>query len=194
MKKGADLMPLATRQRLEIWRQGLAWSFSFLALLLLLVAGTQLFDQHNREIARALDAAEVEVQPLREAENQTRKMRARTVALRRQVENGRLLELTEAPLAILQVIIESCQRQGRGLRLDSLRLDEVDLLIIKDGSIRPPRKQLLLTGVADSDHSVTGLVHQLQARQIFQQVELLSSQGQSDLVDAQRSFSIRCVQ
>lgn len=74
--------------------------------------------------------------------------------------------------------------------MDSIRLYETRPSTSKEGAVAPALKQMLLSGLVDSDLRATSFVNSLQASGQFERVELLSIQGSDD--QQVRSFSIRC--
>jgi len=191
--KCVNLLPNSLRNRWEWQRQlmiwGMVWCLS-VALLWLLYG---IWQQQLEAKHRAVTLDETQVVAIAQATTRISELQQQAGRDRSLVENAQWLELTEVPLGLLQTVIECCQRQGLGIQLDSLRIDELGTTALQEGHIQPARKQVLLTGLADSDPRATSLVHSLQDSRLFESVELLSIQGAGG-AGQHRVFSIRCEQ
>lgn len=191
--KCVNLLPDSLRKRWEWQRQLLTWGvvWGLTVALLWLVHG--IWQQQLEAKNRFVTLDETQVAAIAQATTRISELQRQAGLDRNLVENAQWLELTEVPLGLLQTVIECCQRQGLGIQLDSLRVDELGTTTLQEGHIQPARKQVLITGLADSDPRATSLVHSLQDSGLFESVELLSIQG-SGGVGQHRTFSIRCEQ
>ena len=191
---GTDLVPLATRVRWEWRKQTVYW----LSVWALVAAGlyciSTRWENDQSQRSHALFQAQQELATVRSATTQVAAYSLETKAIQARLDNASLIELADVPLAILQVVLEACQRQARGIQLDSVRIEESDTATIVDGQVGLIRKRLSLSGVADSDIRATALVHLLQQSGVFASVELLGLQATSNEENATRTFSIRCEQ
>jgi hypothetical protein len=190
--KSVNLLPLRLRQRWEWQSQCIKWTLVWGVFALSLWIIYTLFEQHHLAAKQQVDADRALVTGVSEATTQIQQLTGQAAAAKRLIENSQLLELADVPLALLQTVVECCQLQGRGIQIDSIRLDEISPSTIKDNIVTPGRKQLLFNGLAESDPRATSFVNSLQASGQFEKVELLSIQGAGDR--QQRSFSIRCEQ
>lgn len=191
--KCVNLLPHSLRKRWEWQRQlmtwGLVWCLTAALLWLLVGVWQEQLDAKNRIVT----LEETQVSAIAQATTRISELQRQAGLDRGLVENAQWLELTELPLGLLQTIIECCQRQGRGIQLDSLRIDELGTTTLQDGQVQPALKQIVIAGLADSDPRATSLVHRLQDSQLFESVELLSIQGTGG-AGQHRTFSIRCQQ
>ncbi len=196
MKRSLNLMPRSCQRQFEHWRQARLWGAVWLATLSLTLVGYGVVERQRLHMLTRCAAAEVAVTPARRAEADIRRLQTEGQAYRQQTALLEALEQTDVPLALLQVVVDSCGSFGRSLQLDSLRMSEVGNLNLKgahDG-LRAPLKTLEIVGAADGDAQVASLVNHLQASGVFDEVELESTQAQSNLTQLQRSFRIRCRQ
>ncbi len=194
MSRSVNLLPIPNQRRFEHWRQGKRWLAIWSSVVVALVVTQGLLTARRGQTERNLEAAEASVAPLRRAEADARRLQAETETCRERVEASRVLEQTDATLALLQVVSDSCRDFGGAIELESLRLDESTSRKVEAGQASAPRKQLRLVGAADADNRVAAFVRRLRESQVFELVELESSQAQTDLAGARRSFHIRCEQ
>lgn len=191
--KCVNLLPDSLRKRWEWQRQlltwGVVWCLTAALLWLLYDVWQQQLDAKNQIVT----CEESQVSAIAQSTTRISELQRQAGLDRSLVENSQWLELTEVPLALFQTVIECCQRQGRGIQLDSLRIDELGNTTLQNGQVHPARKQIVLAGLADSDPRATSLVHSLQDSQLFESVELLSIQGTGG-AGQHRTFSIRCEQ
>lgn len=190
--KSVNLIPLQLRQRWEWQAQGLKWTVIWGVVALGLWITYTVLVQRHTVAKQQVDADRTMVTRVSNATGQIQALAIQTAQTKTQVENSQLLELTDVPLALLQTLVECCQLQGRGIQIDSVRLDELAPSTSKENVVTPAKKQLLLNGLADSDLAATSFVNRLQASGQFSVVELLSIQGAGERQE--RSFSIRCEQ
>lgn len=190
--KSANLIPLRLRRRWEWQAQGLQWALIWgIVALVLWITYTVLVQRHTAA-KQQVEADRAMVAGVSNATGQMQALASQIAQTKTQVENAKLLELTDVPLALLQTLVECCQLQGRGIQIDTVRLDEMAPSSSKENVVTPAKKQLLLSGLADSDLTATSFVNRLQASGQFAVVELLSIQGAGERQE--RSFSIRCEQ
>jgi hypothetical protein len=191
--KCVNLLPNSLRNRWEWQRQLMIWGMVWCLTVALLWLLYGIWQQQLEAKHRAVTLDETQVVAIAQATTRISELQQQAGRDRSLVENAQWLELTEVPLGLLQTVIECCQRQGLGIQLDSLRIDELGTTTLQEGHIQPTRKQVLLTGLADSDPRATSLVHSLQDSRLFESVELLSIQGAGG-AGQHRVFSIRCEQ
>ncbi len=194
MKYRVNLLPVASQRRFEHRRLGRFWTAIWLLSAGLLLAGHLVLVQLHRTAQRELDAAKASSAPIRRAEADIRRLQSTLEAERRNIELCLALEQTDVPLALLQVVGDSCRGLGTDIQLESLRVDELTVAKAPEGKEPVPRKQILLVGTADGDARVTSFVRALESSQAFQAVALEASQAQSEQVLSRRSFQIRCQQ
>lgn len=190
--KSVNLIPIALRQRWEWQSQAITWALVWgIAALGLWIVYSVFLQQylsakHQVELDRSM------VQDVSQATHQIQLLTQQAAQAKSVVENAQLLELTDVPLALLQTLVECCQLQGRGVQIDSIRMDEVEPSTSTESIVKPARKQILVNGLAESDPRATSFVNSLQASGQFEVVELLSIQGSDGRPE--RTFSIRCEQ
>jgi hypothetical protein len=188
--KSANLIPATLRKRWEWQRQGIQWTMVWAVFGLILWIVSTIVETRLVAVRQQVDADRALLHEVSQATNQVQQLSLQSANAKRLVENAQLLELTDVPLALLQTLVECCQLQGRGIQMDSIRLYETRPSTSKEGAVAPALKQMLLSGLVDSDLRATSFVNSLQASGQFERVELLSIQGSDD--QQVRSFSIRC--
>lgn len=191
--KRVNLLPESLQKRWEWQRQLMSWCVVWCLTAALLWLWHNVWQQQLDAKNAIVTQDERQVTAIAQATQRISELQRQAGLDRGLVENAQWLELTEVPLSLLQTIIECCQRQGRGIQLDSLRIDELGTATLQDGLVQPVRKQIIIAGLADSDPRATSLVLSLQDSQLFESVELLSIQGAGG-AGQHRTFSIRCEQ
>jgi len=191
--KCLNLLPTQIRQRWEWQRQVVTWCVVWGLAALLLWIVYNILETKHWEARQLVENEEAQVLVVAQATAQVQHLQHEAARTQRVVENAQLLELTDLPLGLLQTLIDCCQRQGHGIQLDSIRIDELGVTTIKEGEVTPANKQIVISGLADSDPRATSLINSLKASLLFDVVELLSIQEASG-EGHHRTFSIRCEQ
>lgn len=193
MKHRVNLLPPASQYRAAHRRQWLLWlSVWFLAACAL--GSAQVLLLRDRERSRTVLAERQQAAaPAHERANELRRIESMAHQLRSRIARSQALEQADVPLALLQVVADSCYSLT-DLRIETLRVDEGSF---RDNASNPRpavQKQLLLVGSAAGDAEVTALVSHLRNCDVFTTVELESSQAQSQSHLSRRSFQVRCLE
>lgn len=188
-----NLLPIECRRALEQRRQATLWTACCIIVLVILLMVHQVTCLLIKQTEVQLDYARTSIAHLQQTNNQMLAQRNRIGVIQKQLEISAALEQPDVPLALLQAVGDCCFELQSSVQLDTLRMDETTETA--NGKLAAGvKKSLTLVGSGVSDDSVSTLVGLLQATNLFRQVELKSSQAQSDQPFSHRLFQIRCVQ
>lgn len=192
----ANLLPGSLARRFEHRRQARKWASVWTVVVCALLHAQITVERTCARSTAALADLETMTRPIDLLVNESHQLRQEAEKVRQAIVRRVALEQGEAPLALLQVVVD-CFRRGAGeLQLDSYQMDEtLPPLPIAEGAktdLATPRKKLVLTGSAKSDVAVSKLVQNLRSVQIFSQVKLDSSQATTDKSDIGRMFQLQC--
>ena len=194
MTRLTNLLPQKVQVSFETSRQLRVWGIVWVAIAITLVVIYGLLDRQRIQLTGLIDDAEATVAPIRDAELKLEEMRSEKRLLNKLALVVDDLQQTDTPLALLQSVGSSCQRLGKEIQIDSLRIDELREASSTQGKSQLLRKQVLIVGSADSDFLITAFVSRLGECGVFRKVELESSHAMADKVSVKRSFQIRCQQ
>ncbi|HAC91947.1 MAG TPA: hypothetical protein DCF63_15180 [Planctomycetaceae bacterium] len=211
MKRNVNLLPAKTRMSIQWKRQIRGWAMVWLAVTLVLGVGIAVLEHARKTVQENLRSAELQIVQVRQTEASAKRLSYQAQQARKLVDTGAMLEQTDVPLALFQLVHQCCQKAGDGLHLQSWRMSESlgetsqanashkknsssrgRAQDAKDGS-KSIRKQVMLNGQSEPEACLS-LVSWLRASGAFRSVDLMSTQALSDEPGARQSFQIRCEQ
>jgi Tfp pilus assembly protein PilN len=192
MTTRVNLLPNEFSRKRETRRQvTLLSAYCIMAVVLMLMA-QQAINVSINQIGSRLEIAQTTVAHIENTNDEISRQQTAIAAIKEKIIASERLEQADVPLALLQVVGDSCFEAGSSICLDSLRLEE-SVTQSTNKSETESKKSLSLAGSGGSDDAVSVFVALLQASNAFRQVELQSSQARNDQ-SSSRSFLIRCSQ
>lgn len=189
-----NLMPSKLLRAVEHRRNANKWCPVWVSVALLLGLG-QFGLQHSlNQAAYTYRELAKRAEPLRQVQAKVAKTRAETTALRDKLDRLSALEQANAPLALLQVVVEACREGGERVSLNSYEMSEQAAALEATAEKGPaaPTKTLTLQGIAASDDDVSRLVQELRSSQLFKRVHLEATQSTGDSESFSRAFRLLC--
>ncbi|MCA9241750.1 MAG: PilN domain-containing protein [Planctomycetales bacterium] len=195
MSNRINLMPAKLLRAVEHRRNANKWLPVWVGVTLLLGLGQFGLQQSLNQAAYTREQLARRAQPLREVQAQVTKAEADAGVLRDKLQRLSALEQADAPLALLQVVVEACREGGHQVSLNSYEMSEQTVAPTpatgKPG-LAAPQKLLSLQGIAASDDDVSRLVQELRSRNLFKQVHLEATQSTGDPDSPSRAFRLLC--
>lgn len=196
MSARTNLLPDTLVRRFEHRRQIRKWAPTWIVVAVLLMAGHAALQYRVDQANATMRELQTCTAPLCEVEKRIQRAKSEASENEKLLARIAPLEQANAPLGLLQVVVESCNSRSGAIQIDSYRMDEtagVPAASKAGVALRgAPRKRLAITGSADTDVAVSAFVQRLRGNGAFSRVNLESSQATGATVSPRRTFQIMC--